>query len=375
MPLEKPRYVQRVQRGAKVYWRYNPPKKAVEAGVVEAGYLNKRKETAFTEANRRNRLLDKWREQQKMEAMDDPRKNTTLRGLAEFYRRSKDFECLSATSKGQYSQHLDTLMSMTIRGKLVGSFKYKELTVPMAQEIYDNLLDRGITSANRAMATIRRAYTVGIKHGLVERNPFSNMETKQEPERKVVWTTDHVEQLLDHAYANFQTRSLGLIVHMAYEWAQRVGDMANLTWDSVDLDNHVLTLTQSKRRATVKLPITEPLLGLLKNQKEDFGWQDYVAPNVNAKGVNQFKPYTPQILSHAARRLIGKAGLPNELRISDLRRTATVEMAEAGVEMAQIMSVTGHANPQSVKPYLKNTLTSASEATKLRLSTREVLHV
>lgn len=362
MPLEKPRYVQRVQRGAKVYWRYNPPKKAVEAGVVEAGYLNKRKETAFTEANRRNRLLDKWREQQKMEAMDDPRKNKTLRGLAEFYRRSKDFDCLSAASKTQYSQHLDSMMSMSVRGKLLGSVKYKDVSTPMAQEIYDSLLDRGITTANRAISVIRRAYSVACKFGLVDNNPFRNMEIRQEPERKVVWTTEHVEQLLDHAYSSFQTRSLGLIVHMAYEWAQRVGDMANLTWDSIDLDNHVLTLTQSKRRATVKLPITEPLLGLLKNQKDDFGWQDYVAPNVNAKGVNQFKPYTPQVLSHAARRLLGKAGLPHELRISDLRRTATVEMAEAGVEMAQIMSVTGHANPQSVKPYLKNTLASATRA-------------
>ena len=55
-------------------------------------------------------------------------------------------------------------------------------------------------------------------------------------------------------------------------------------------------------------------------------------------------------------------GLPPELRLSDLRRTGTTEMVEAGVGMAQIMSVTGHANPQSVKPYMKNTLASANYA-------------
>ena len=37
-------------------------------------------------------------------------------------------------------------------------------------------------------------------------------------------------------------------------------------------------------------------------------------------------------------------------------------MVEAGVGMAQIMSVTGHANPSSVKPYMKNTLKSANLA-------------
>ena len=49
-------------------------------------------------------------------------------------------------------------------------------------------------------------------------------------------------------------------------------------------------------------------------------------------------------------------------RIADLRRTGTTEMVEAGVTMGQIMAVTGHASPNSVKPYMKNTLASANLA-------------
>ena len=64
--------------------------------------------------------------------------------------------------------------------------------------------------------------------------------------------------------------------------------------------------------------------------------------------------------------LIKESGLPNELRISDLRRTGTTEMVEAGVPMGQIMSVTGHANPQSVKPYMKHTFESAKNALMTR---------
>ena len=61
-----------------------------------------------------------------------------------------------------------------------------------------------------------------------------------------------------------------------------------------------------------------------------------------------------------------EAGLSTELRLSDLRRTGTTEMVEAGVGMAGIMQVTGHANPQSVKPYLKNTLKGANTALSMR---------
>ena len=63
------------------------------------------------------------------------------------------------------------------------------------------------------------------------------------------------------------------------------------------------------------------------------------------------------------------AGLPDEYQIMDMRRTGTVEMVDAGVPLPQIMSVTGHSNPQSVKPYLKNTLTSAKQAATLRFNT------
>ena len=50
----------------------------------------------------------------------------------------------------------------------------------------------------------------------------------------------------------------------------------------------------------------------------------------------------------------------------DFRRTGTTEMVEAGVPMGQIMSVTGHANPNSVNPYMKSTYTSSNNALKER---------
>jgi hypothetical protein len=47
-------------------------------------------------------------------------------------------------------------------------------------------------------------------------------------------------------------------------------------------------------------------------------------------------------------------------------------MVDAGVSMGNIMSVTGHANPQSVKPYMKNTYTSANLALTQRKNLTDV---
>jgi hypothetical protein len=63
-----------------------------------------------------------------------------------------------------------------------------------------------------------------------------------------------------------------------------------------------------------------------------------------------------------SRQVILAAGLPPELWLMDLRRTGTTQMNDAGVSMGQIMSVTGHVNPQSVKPYLTHTYASANSA-------------
>ena len=89
-----------------------------------------------------------------------------------------------------------------------------------------------------------------------------------------------------------------------------------------------------------------------------------------------YKPYSLHGISKLGRVAMSSAGLPNELRLADLRRTGTTEMVEAGVSMGQIMSVTGHANPNSVMPYMKNTYLSAKKALTTResiaISTRQV---
>ena len=104
---------------------------------------------------------------------------------------------------------------------------------------------------------------------------------------------------------------------------------------------------------------------MLREQENDFGFQEWVVPK--PKPIRgSYDPYSLYELPRQARRVMIKAGLSEDLRLSDLRRTGTMEMVDAGVSMGQIMSVTGHVNPQSVKPYLKNTFASANNALKLR---------
>jgi hypothetical protein len=150
---------------------------------------------------------------------------------------------------------------------------------------------------------------------------------------------------------------------MAYEWVQRLGDMRLLEWTSIkDRQVHI---KQSKRRAEVFLPISEDLFDMLEQQRKDFGFQRYICPQIKPV-QGEFLPYSLYGLSKKGRDVMRKAELSDELRLMDIRRTGTTEMVDAGVSLGQIMSVTGHTNPSSVKPYMKNTFTSANNALTTR---------
>ena len=285
--------------------------------------------------------------------------------LVDTYYLSSDFNMLTDKTKADYSNCLAIMLGTKVDNKSVCTTNVNNLSGALARQSYELWLKRGIYMANHICATSRKVYSFGMEMGYAESNPFSTFKCKVTKPRKVTWTKEQIMQLLDFCYSDFRYRSIGLIVQMAYEWCQRVGDMRMLQFSNIDFDKSVLNLQQSKRRSVVHLPISVDLLEMLVQQKEEYNFQPYVAPHHKpVRGI--YKPYSMVRLSKVGRRVMELAKIPNELRLMDLRRTGTTEMVEAGVSMGQIMSVTGHANPQSVKPYMKNTYDSANNALTLR---------
>lgn len=161
-----------------------------------------------------------------------------LNNLVQEYLESRDFNRLTA-SQDHYRYWLQILCDTEVRGKPFGELLYKRITTPMCQDLYDILSDRGVTFANRILSVARKVFNYAIKYGRIEKNPFSMVQVITEKPRQVVWTQEDIVKFLNQAYAKFETRSIGLIAQMAYEWGQRIGDMRMLTWDDLDLDQCV----------------------------------------------------------------------------------------------------------------------------------------
>ena len=288
-----------------------------------------------------------------------------LKKLTEDYYSSYDFNNLREETKAHYKYLITSMLSTKVEGKTLGVRKCTKISSRMAKFAYNQWCERGIHTANHILSYSRIVFNYAIHMELCISNPFTSVKKRTTNSRKTVWTKEQVKLFLDEAYSKFKTRNLGLIAQMAYEWCQRLGDMRLLTWSSIDFEKKMVYIRQSKRRAEVFLPISDELLEMLQQQHEDFGFQEYIAPSTRPQN-RKYPPYTLTNLPRMARRVMDKANLPKDLRLSDLRRTGTTEMVEAGVSMGNIMAVTGHSNPQSVKPYMKNTFTSANLALKAR---------
>ena len=305
-------------------------------------------------------MLDSMEKKKKMV------KPKNVRQLIVNYLGSDAYRKLGSASQRDYYDCL-----MVIHDDL-GSTSIKRLGVPLMQEHYNDWLKRGISRANKIASIMSILLNWAIKKEVRVFNPMPHLDKIPNPPRKVKWKPEQVSKFLSTAYYvdNYKWRSIGLIIQMAYEWGQRVGDMRMLTWDTIDFDKGRCDLTQSKKGTDVHLPISGALMHVLKQQKEAFDFQPYIAPQINPSD-GAYKPYPKERIHVYVNEILDAAGLPRKLTAMDLRRTAITEMVEAGVDITQIKQVSGHTNINSLTPYIMHTYTGASEALAQRTAFTE----
>lgn len=359
--MPKPRYLM-WDKPAK-QWRYVPPEDMIKAGVAKRANLGVGYASAAAHAIRSNKIIDAYREGKI--AGNTPVAHSTFRQVMGSYFGTERYKRLTHRVQYSYEMMLKYVCNTIVDGREFGSLRIGKITVRQCTLAYEQWLKNGTVSANdkRRVASILFNYAISLD--IIGRNPMRHTGVVTAKKRKIKWKQEHIKAFLETAYSDFKYRNIGLIVHMCYEWCQRVGDIRKLTWDAIDFEANRVTITQSKRGATVYLPMTKGLMQMLLQQQKDFGFQKYVVPNVNAAD-GAYKPYADNFISVLVREVKEKAKLPKELQAWDLRRTGITELVEAGADLAQIMQVSGHASPASVAPYLVNTYKGAVTAMSFR---------
>jgi integrase len=253
----------------------------------------------------------------------------------------------------RYSQIVrDFLLFLDTRAEL----RLEGLTTDDFLAYRDHLLRTGRSerTVNQTVRKIlKRPFQAAWQEGILTRNPVAGVRhLRQKSAEKGTFTPGQITQLLRCAEGDWP----GLILAGYYTGA-RLGDLARLKWESIDLAERSIAFTQKKTGAKIKVPIHAELLDyFLSLSVPDDGRKPlfpklYKMPGPGKSGLSMsFKRLMARagIEEGIARQKKGDAGRNvSRLSFHSLRHSFTSALANAGVPAEVRQKLTGHADAKS----------------------------
>ena len=212
-------------------------------------------------------------------------------------------------------------------------------------------------SVNHSIKFLRMVFKTAKEDGKYhDENPASGVKVARlgHASRRRGFTIPEIKRILE--VANGEWRSL---IFLGLYTGQRLGDLARLTWQNVDLNRDEIRFVSRKTGRTMIIPIAPPLRAQIERLPAGDDPQQSLHPRAFASvkksgGVNT--------LSRQFRELLADAGLatPKAHRTTDtapgrdgprelsqisfhsLRHTATSLMKNAGINASVVMDIIGH---------------------------------
>lgn len=220
----------------------------------------------------------------------------------------------------------------------------------------DSLLKRvGSGTVNHNLKILGVALNQAKREGLIGVNPASQvMRIKRRTDEvdRRAFTLPELELILEMADPEWR----GMIAFGLYT-GQRLGDIARLTWNNIDMVRQEIRLLTGKTRRRMVLPIAAPLLSYVASLPSSDNPEQPLFPKLHAIITRQNRAGT---LSNQFYALLVKAGVASarthrgtgkgratkrqgsEISFHSLRHTATSLLKNAGVSDAVAKELIGH---------------------------------
>lgn len=142
------------------------------------------------------------------------------------------------------------------------------------------------------------------------------------------------------------SKSLPSIVLLAVETAMRMGEIASLRWERINLEKRVAKLLDTKNGESRLVPLSAKAIEVLATlKKKDEGEVFSITPNALSRAFNR-------AVARAREKYRGEdARFLTDLHFHDLRHEAVSSLFERGLNPMEVASVSGHKTMQMLKRY------------------------
>ncbi len=326
-----PKYVQRVRKKQKYYYYFR-------RGNVRVPIRG-----AFKDAE----WYKHYAELLKSSSIETPKLDPeTFGGLISMYLDSNYFKQLS----------LPTQKTNRNRLKVVQQVFKSQVRLDSVKRIHamaykEKLSDRP-GELNKRMSLISSIYNFAIDRGITDHNPFERYGRAKTKPRRQYWTYNDERQFLEYAKQHNIQMYRGYV--LGIYTAQRQTDVIQM--QRKDFIGGTFSIEQSKTGTMVEIPVHPELKKMID---EIPATQNYLLVNRNNQA------FTGDQFNQRFKKVRRAAGIDDNLKFRDLRRTAVTRLTEAGCTVPEIAAVSGHSLSETqriIDTYFVATKTTAATA-------------
>jgi integrase len=214
------------------------------------------------------------------------------------------------------------------------------------------------STANDQVKIVRMAFTSARRQGFITHNPAEAVEMLPEDtdSARQPFTVEQAQAILRAAEGDWR----GAIMVALYTGA-RLQDVANMRWESVDLQNKWIAFRVGKTKQRLKLPMHEALHDFLLELSAPDNGKAFLFPSLAGKGTGGKSGLSmafarimerAKVRGEVVRERQGEKGRSvNSLSFHSFRHTLTSIMANAGVPVEVRQKFTGHASAEMNQHY------------------------
>lgn len=257
----------------------------------------------------------------------------------------------SKTAIKLFLEHLGKKASMPITS--VKRSDVKDFVNEQVKHVRKKTVQKYVTS-------LSPAFMVALDSEIIDKNPFFRIKIPDSQEfedtEKEAFTIEEVTRMLQELPLEWKS----MVIFSLYTGGQRLGDMATLKWEQIDVENGMIIL----RTAKTKRPMRIPIVATLAEHIKTLSWNgDYVHP----VAARHYERNGSANLSEQFRKELEYSGIVPKLKSTKgsrsrtvspksfhcLRATAATLLHTSGVDAALAREVVGHDSKKAHQLYIR----------------------
>ena len=257
-----------------------------------------------------------------MTRTNDPTTTRSLSELVAMYYKSPEFTELNPGSKATYALTIEKIL-----GYFGGDKDVRDLRKVDISTMRDDLASTP-GMANMCVRVLSVMLSFAASQDWIAANPASGIRALKGGMHKP-WTDEQIK--------TFKKHSIGMVrktFFLCLYTGQRVKDVLALTWDQVDPKTQTITLTQSKSKATICIPLPKALLEEMKTWD---GGTKYIVEGPDVALQSRYAEFRRRFITECDR-----IGVTPHPVFHGLRKNTAEMMAEAGCTESEMMALLGH---------------------------------